>query len=264
MPQIIPTAEPFFFPGGKTGILLVHGFTSAPREMRWMGEYLNAQGHTVLGLRLAGHATRPQDMIRSRWQDWLLSVEDGFSMLRSCTERIFLAGLSLGGVLALTFAGQERAESPRACGIIAMSTPYFQPQDWRLRFLKPLSRIKPFISKGDGGPGAGWFGDAWKQHVAYPQYPLRSVHEMNQLMNVMYTSLPRVDQPVLLICSRNDHPLICASMGRIFQEVASRDKQQLWLEGSGHTVTEEPQRQLVFETAAAFIARVGEFRGGHL
>jgi carboxylesterase len=255
MPQNIPTAEPFFFPGGKTGVLLIHGFTSTPKEMRWMGEYLNAQGHTVLGIRLAGHATRPADLIRSRWQDWLLSVEEGISMLQTCTERIFLAGLSLGGVLGLIIAGQERADASRLCGVIAMSTPYHLPQDWRVRFLKPLSRIKPYIPKGAGTPGSGWFGEAWKQHVAYPQYPLRSVYEMNQLMEVMYQTLPRVNLPILLVCSRNDQPLICASMAKIFHEVASWEKQQLWLEGSGHTVTEEPQRQIVFETAAAFIAR---------
>ena len=60
----IPTAEPFFFPGEKsTGVLLTHGFTGAPKEMRWMGEYLNREhGYPCLGVRLAGHATRPEDM----------------------------------------------------------------------------------------------------------------------------------------------------------------------------------------------------------
>ncbi len=76
-----PTAEPFFFPGkgekARIGCLVTHGFTGAPKEMRWMGEYLNRQGYTVCGIRLAGHATRLKDMVRSRWQDWLLSVEDG-------------------------------------------------------------------------------------------------------------------------------------------------------------------------------------------
>jgi len=47
--QIIPKTEPFFFPGGRTGILLTHGFTGAPKEMRWMGEYLNRQDIPVWG-----------------------------------------------------------------------------------------------------------------------------------------------------------------------------------------------------------------------
>ncbi|MEJ5224047.1 MAG: hypothetical protein WHV44_06280, partial [Anaerolineales bacterium] len=66
--MIIPTTEPFFFPGRNNapGVLLIHGFTGTPKEMRWMGEYLNEKhGFTCLGVRLTGHATRPEDMIRS-------------------------------------------------------------------------------------------------------------------------------------------------------------------------------------------------------
>jgi carboxylesterase len=251
MPQIIPTAEPFFFPGNRTGILLVHAFTGTPKEMRWMGEDLNRRGYTVCGIRLAGHATRPADMVRSRWQDWLLSVEDGCHLLHSCTDRIFLAGLSTGGVLALIFASQFPV-----VGVIAMSTPYSPPDDWRLKYVKLLSRLKPYIPKGDGRPGAGWFGDAWRQHVAYPEYPLRSVGELRDLLEEMRLALPQVRVPVLLVCTRDDHPLICAGTDDIRAGLGICDVQQLWLEGSGHTVTEEPQREVVFQAAADFIARV--------
>lgn len=52
--SVIPSAEPFLFLGDDTGILLVHGFTGAPKEMRTMGEYLAAHGKTVLGIRQPG------------------------------------------------------------------------------------------------------------------------------------------------------------------------------------------------------------------
>ena len=78
--QIISTAEPFFIPGGPVGCVLVHGFTGSPKEMRMLGEYLHQQGHSVFGVRLAGHATTMEDMIRSRRQDWLASVEDGYHL----------------------------------------------------------------------------------------------------------------------------------------------------------------------------------------
>src|SRR6185503_15479003 len=103
MPHIIPTAEPFFFLGdpSKPACLLIHGFTGTPKEMRGMGEYLHQQGYTCLGIRLAGHATDPEDMIRSNWTDWTASVEDGYQLLYGVAHTIFLAGLSMGGVLAL-------------------------------------------------------------------------------------------------------------------------------------------------------------------
>lgn len=59
--QIIPTTEPFFFQGGRTGVLLLHGFTGTPKEVRWMGEDLQKHGYTVLGIRLHGHATHPDE-----------------------------------------------------------------------------------------------------------------------------------------------------------------------------------------------------------
>ena len=90
MTQIITTAEPFLLPGSKTGCLLIHGFTGAPKEMRWMGDYLSQQRYSVLGIRLAGHATRPEDMIRSRSVDWIASVEDGYQLLRGLADHILL------------------------------------------------------------------------------------------------------------------------------------------------------------------------------
>jgi carboxylesterase len=256
MNQIIPTAEPFFFPGSgsnaQTGCLVTHGFTGAPKEMRWLGEYLNRQGYTVCGIRLNGHATKPEDMIRSRWQDWLLSVEDGYNLLRSCTDQVFLLGLSMGGVLSLTAASRLPVR-----GVVAMSTPYRLPDNPLLAFARPLSWIIPYIRKGKGAPDEGWFDkNAFKQHVAYPKHPIRSGVELNQLLGVMRESLPQVKVPVLLIYSRDDDYVIRDCMEKIHAALGSTDKQMRWVEGGGHVITEEPTRETVFEAAADFIKRV--------
>ena len=254
MAKIIPTAEPFFFPGSgknvRTGCLVQHGFTGTPKEVRWMGEFLNQKGYTVCGMRLTGHATQPEDMIRSRYPDWLASVEDGYHLLRSCCDQIFLLGLSMGGILSLI-----QATRLEVCGVVAMSTPYKLPDDPRLKFIKLLSKINPYLEKNKQGPGAGWFGEAWKQHVAYPQNPLRSIGELNDLLQVMRDSLPDVKVPVLLIYSRDDHYIIESSMNSICDELGTSDKQKMWVEGSGHVVTEEPKREQVFQAALEFIER---------
>jgi carboxylesterase len=256
MPQIIPTAEPFFFPGRganvKIGCLLTHGFTGTPKEMRWLGEYLNQLGLTICGIRLNGHATKPEDMIRSRWQDWLLSLEDGYNLLRSCTDQIFLIGLSMGGVLSLTMAGRVPVQ-----GVVALSTPYKLPDDPRLKYVKLLSWFFPYLPKGKGEPGADWFDKAaFKQHVAYPENPLRSVAELNELLDMMRKSLPRVTAPVLLICSRDDHYIFEGSLDAIYNDLGCTDKQKISIEGSSHVITEDPKREVVFKATADFIKRV--------
>ena len=68
---LLPGAEPFYFDGSSTGALLIHGFTGAQREVRPLGEALAAAGMTALGVRLAHHGTRPEDMFRSHRHDWL-------------------------------------------------------------------------------------------------------------------------------------------------------------------------------------------------
>ena len=256
MPQIIPTAEPFFFPGqgenARIGCLVTHGFTGAPKEMRWLGEYLHRQGYTVCGMRLAGHATRPADMVRSRWQDWLLSVEDGYALLRSCTEQICLLGLSMGGVLSLTAAAQLPVK-----GVVAMSTPYDLPAlSIPLWMTRLLSRVKPYMPKGKQ-PGRGWFDPAaYAQHVSYPMNPVRSAVELKLLIEEMHAALPKINVPVLLIHSRNDDYVIKDSMEQIYNHLGTADKQMLWVEGGGHVITEEPTREMVFKASADFVQRV--------
>ena len=260
MSQIIPTAEPFFFLGdrSKPACLLIHGFTGAPKEMRWMGEYLNRQGYTCLGVRLAGHATVPEDMIASRWTDWTVSVEDAYALLRGVTESIFLIGLSMGGVLALLMSTRLKAR-----GVIALSTLYKLPDDPRLRYVKLISAFIPFMPKSDEAPGTGWFDkEAWKDHVSYPQNPVISLGELDKLLGEMRAALPKVNVPVLLIHSRNDKYVLPENMELLDAAlVNASDKTKLYVTGSGHVVTRDAARQQVFESAVEFIQRVcGEAR----
>jgi carboxylesterase len=255
MSYIIPTAEPFFFPGkpGLPGVLLVHGFTGTPKEMRWMGEYLNGQGFTTLGVRLTGHATTPEDMIHSNYTDWLASVEDGYHLLSGAVENIYLAGLSMGGVLSFTLAPELKIK-----GLVSMSTPYKLPDDPRLRHIDALSKIVTFMPKTEEAPGTGWFdNEAWKDHVSYPQNPLRSIGELNKLIGKMHASLPLIKAPVLLIHSHDDNYVIKDSMERFYADLTgTTDKQMLWLEKSGHVITRDLQRETVFKAAASFIRRL--------
>jgi carboxylesterase len=255
MSQIIPTAEPFFFLGdrSKPACVLIHGFTGAPKEMREMGEYLNQLGYTCLGVRLAGHATVPEDMIASRWTDWTASVEDAYSLLRGVTEHIFFVGLSMGGVLSLQLSTRLRV-----CGVIAMSTPYKLRDDPRLTYVGLISKFIPFMPKGYEVPGSGWFDkDAWKDHVAYPQNPIRSVGELNKLLGEMRAALPKVNVPVLLIHSRDDTYVLPENMEWIHTGlVNAADKTKLYVTGSGHVVTRDAARLEVFRAAAEFMERV--------
>jgi carboxylesterase len=247
-PVIQPTAESFYFPGGSTGCLLVHGLTGTPKEMRELGKSLAQRGNSVLGVRLFGHATKPEDLIRARWSDWMASIEDGWEILSGTTERIYLIGLSLGGVLSLTFGAQYPV-----AGIVAMATPYKLPNDPRLPFVKLISLLKPFNSKG---PSEWYDQKALEQHACYPVDVTRAYAELDALMREMRKVLPQVCAPTLLIYSQND-PVVKQEdnhMESIYDAISSPDKRKLWIENSGHVITRDLQREVVFEATANFIS----------
>ena len=255
MSQIIPTAEPFLFVGdrSKPACVLIHGFTGTPKEMRWMGDYLFQQGFTCLGVRLAGHATSPEDMIRSDYIDWMASVEDAYSLLRGVTDRIFLVGLSMGGVLSLLMSARLEVK-----GVIAIATPYKLQDDPRLKDIDAISKAMPFMPKSNEPPGTGWFDqEAWRDHVSYPQNPVRSIGELDKLLNEMRATLSQITVPVLLINSKDDKTVLLENMELIDTAlVNASDKTKLTITGSGHVVTRDAARQQVFEAAFEFIQRV--------
>lgn len=262
MAQIIPTTEPFLLLGdfSKPACLLIHGFTGAPKEMRGMGEYLQQRGYTCLGVRLAGHATDPEDMVRARWTDWTASVEDGYSLLRSLTLTgdIFLAGLSMGGVLSLLMSTRLDVR-----GVVAMSTPARLPDDHPLWFIQLLSLFVKYRPKTDEGPGSGWFDQtAWQDHISYPQNPVRSAVELKKSILAMRAALPKVSVPVLLMHAKDETYVAPADMETIFAELVNTpDKTKLYIEGSGHVLTRDAARQQVFQSAAEFIHRVARSQG---
>lgn len=255
MPQIIPTTEPFLFLGdsSKPACLLIHGFTGTPKEMRLMGEYLNNQGYTCLGIRLAGHGTQPEAMVRSRWIDWAASVEDGYHLLCGLTENIFLIGLSMGGILSLYMSSQLKTR-----GVIAMSTPSRLPTDYPIWFLKLVSLVIKFRPKSSEPPGSSWFDKtAYRDHIAYGKNPVRSSVELKKIILEMHAALPKVNVPVLLMHSKDEKYILADNMESIYAGLVNApEKTKLYITGSGHVLPRDASREQVFQSAVEFIQRV--------
>jgi len=242
-----PGGEPFAFAGGPIGVLLVHGFTGAPQEMRRLGDFLAAKRMTVLGIRLPGHGTRPEDLERVTWRDWLEAVARGADLLRGRCARVFVCGLSLGGLLVLCEAARRPPD-----GLIVMASPY-RIRDVRLRFLWLLKRLFPYTGKG---PSDLRDPEVRAEHVSYSRYPLSAVEEVLRVLRAATSSLPQVCCPALLIYSYADRTVPPDQGWVIYHRLGSTDKTIHWLTQSGHVIPEDVEREEAFDQIARFIQRV--------
>lgn len=76
-------------------LLLLHGFTSHPvLTLGPLPERLKEAGWEVRQPALPGHGTRPEDLLKVRFQDWLLAAEEAYLEL---PEPRGVVGLSMGG-----------------------------------------------------------------------------------------------------------------------------------------------------------------------
>ncbi|OVE81236.1 hypothetical protein BVY03_04295, partial [bacterium K02(2017)] len=100
-----PQINPIFKKGNKdVGVLLIHGFTATPDCMRYLANHLNSLGFSVSAPLLAGHGTTKENLAKTNWQDWYESCHQIFRKMQQDYSHIFVAGLSLGGLLALKLA----------------------------------------------------------------------------------------------------------------------------------------------------------------
>ena len=90
-------AKPFFFKGGSEGVLLIHGYTGAPGEMRLLGEFLHSRGYTVLGVLLPGHCEPASVLAKKTFADWYDEVKRGFMRLKTIAAKFISQGFPWAG-----------------------------------------------------------------------------------------------------------------------------------------------------------------------
>lgn len=247
--MILQGAETFFFAGGEKGVLLIHGFTGSPAEVRLLGERLNEAGFTVLGVRLPGHGTSPEDLERMCLNDWKRAVLDGYEILRAQCAGVAVGGLSMGALLSLWLAAMRPVAA-----VVSLAAPVFLREEHQLVRLPERTAAKgQFLPR----PRKRFSGLEERYTVCYHVMPLVSIHELLAAMAEAKAVLPEVKAPLLVVQSRKDHTVCTESGQYIYDKAGSTEKKLLLLEESGHRVTLDCEREKVMAAVKEFLCGCG-------
>lgn len=237
-------AGPFSSDGGPVGVLLIHGFTGSPASMAPWGHDLAERGLTVRVPRLPGHGTTWQQMNRTRWQDWYGEVDQALTELRERCEHVAVAGLSMGGCLALRLAQQR----PGDVDALVLVNPAVALRRFDLKLVPALQHLLPSmpgIGNDIARPGA--------DEVAYDKTPLRALASQLHLWKDVRAGLDRVVAPVQLFRSEQDHVVDDWSQHLILEGVSSTVTELVTLADSFHVATLDHDAPRIFADSAAFI-----------
>lgn len=254
----------FYYPGSsQKGVLLIHGLTGSPAEMRYLGKQLHRRGFTVYAPMLPGHGQGLKELLATRWQDWAAGVEQAYRHLQTQVEQVYAAGICVGGSLALQLA----ARTPALKGVTVFSTTlqyngWNSPRYYALAPLIPLASKIPLLRRlsfAESYP-YGLKDERLRQLVqsggtvvegALDAFPLCALNQMYRLSNEIKRLLPGITTPTLLIHALEDDMSHPANAEYVARHIGGECRIE-WLEESYHMLHVDQERRKVAEVTAEF------------
>ncbi len=249
MTQIIPGAEPFFYKRGKTGILLIHGFTSSAYDGKYLGQYLADRNISVNAILLKGHGTCPENMTATNLKDWIKSAENGLKELKKHCTKVIVGGDSFGGNLALMLAAKHDVD-----GVISMGTPIYNKK-------KIIAKIYFIVNYFIFNYKKKWYHkeldrEIIKHRITYPVVPLSKLLDLVKGIKLCKRLLPKVVAPVLIMQSTADFGVDEKSVGYIFRNVNSKKRKIYWVKDAYHVFIIDHDRERSFKVICDFIQSI--------
>jgi carboxylesterase len=249
--EILPGAEPYSAPGGPVGVVVLHGFTGNPQSMRPLATAFSAAFLSVEMPLLPGHGTSVEDMVPTRWSDWSSAAEASYLALADRCETVFVAGLSMGGSLALGLAERHR----EIAGVIAIN-PLVDPPASSFRDMLSGMLEEGVVSVPAIGSDIAMERPREKAYDASPIEPMLSMFEG---IDEVAEHLGDLHCPVLLFSSRTDH-VVPSESGDLLAASAGGPVERIWLERSFHVATLDYDAPEIEQRAVAFVKKMAAFQ----
>lgn len=241
--QVKDGAKTFLLEGNnRKAVLLIHGYTGTPSEMLPLGRYLNELGYTVLCRRLPGHGTSVGDLERTTADDWYAAAKDACEGLLGRYEDVYVAGLSMGGLLAIKLAALLPVKKAAF-----ISTPIFV-QDKRAQLLGILRFFIHYLPKRKKN-----YHELDKYCISYDRMPTKPLTSLFALLQECKQKfLGRITIPCLILQSQIEHTVKPKSAQYIYDNLRTALKKLVWFKHSGHILTLDVEHEQVFHELASF------------
>ena len=266
-----------FFKGDNgSAVILIHGLTGTPNEMKYLANYLNKRGYTVICPKLANHGESIWVLKQTSWQELYASVREALvtGVMAQFNGPIFVSGLSMGALLALLLA-DEFKDRIRGVSCLAptlfydgwntpLSKLFFPFAYTPLRHLAYFKESPPYGIKNeiiqqrihkyystarlDDMEGAAQYG--------YPYFPITLLHQLQLLVKYLNKKLPGMSFPIQLMQAKDDDIASVKNSKFIYDSVRSEIKEMVLLYNSYHVITADQERETVAEKAADFFYRL--------
>lgn len=265
-PGSVPS-HAFHYAGGPTAVLLIHGLTGTPAELKLVAKGLARAGYSVYGVQLAGHCGSEADLTATGWKDWLASTLEAFDRIRQEHETVFVGGLSMGALLALLVASHR---SGQVAGCLLYSPTMFYdgwsvPRGSVLLHVAILLGLGRFFRFRENFPygikddrlrarvqAAMESGRSEEAGLLY--MPGRSLGQLLHLIRDLKPRLPSLRLPALILHAREDDVTSIRNASYLAAHLGGNVEKVL-LENSYHMITLDQERELVIDHSVGFLRR---------
>lgn len=252
-----PAAAPWSASGrgaaGRTGVVVVHGFTASPITTRPLGQRLAAAGYTVEVPVLPGHGTSVRDLATTRYEDWFGAVDRVTRHVAERCDRVVVVGHSMGGTIALDLAARGSAPVD---ALVAINPQVLEPPGLLARAAPLLQHVVRGVPRRLAGLPADDLALQGVSEHAYGTVPSRAARSLLAELPRVRAQLLDVTVPLLVVRSRVDHTVDPANALAVLDLVGSGSLRQLVCERSYHVPQLDHDRELVEDAVLRFLAEV--------
>ncbi len=260
--------------GVKVGVLLIHGLTGMPNEMKPIAQLMEQIGCTVDVPMLPGHGAGHEELLDTGWKDWLDGARQSLNRLSETCDQIVIGGLSMGGLFPVLLA----LENPKVSGIVSMSPTirYDGPNSsWKQVFLPLVDTWPAFWGRNFFWTEDPPFGlrDERLQRIILKQLESAkngdktdygqfrtyagSLRQLHHLLKVVKNRAPEVKCPALIMHSTEDSVTGPYNPNTLYSWLSgTKDKSITWLEGCDHVLPLDLKKEEVAYHFATFTCRV--------